>query len=145
MCLPSEQIDYISTDAILPIKTRFHEKKLKKPPDEGSQTSSFDLSWIEPLPEFSLQNQTSISLPKFSDFEWIGRLGNGASAQVYCVRHSLSGKYFAIKIADGRNEQVRQQIEVEKQILFRHSHGNPYMIKPYCAFHQGVRFLLKIV
>ncbi|CAF4907768.1 unnamed protein product, partial [Rotaria magnacalcarata] len=40
-------------------------------------------------------------------------------------------------VADGTNEQARQQLEVEKQILFRYSDGNPYMIKAYCAFHQG--------
>ena len=80
-------------------------------------------------------------LPKFDDFACIGRLGAGAFAQVYCVQHILSKQYFAIKIADGTNEQAWQQLEVEKQILFRYSRGNPYLIQAYCTFHQGVRLI----
>ncbi|CAF0966779.1 unnamed protein product [Rotaria sordida] len=110
--------------------------------DPHSKSSSFDLSWLDSLPEFSIENLQRISLPKFHDFKYIGRLGDGAFAQVYCVQHILSKQYFAIKVADGTNEQARQQLEVEKYILFRYSHGNPYMIKAYCAFHQGNKLFL---
>ncbi|CAF5153601.1 unnamed protein product, partial [Rotaria magnacalcarata] len=113
-----------------------------KPPIEncnkrGTTSSSIGFSTFDPLPGFPLEKQQRISLPKFNDFEYVGRLGSGGYAQVYCVQHILSKQYFAIKVADGTNEQARQQLEIEKQILFRYSDGNPYMIKAYCAFHQG--------
>ncbi|CAF1652078.1 unnamed protein product [Rotaria magnacalcarata] len=111
-------------------------------PTQLSTTSSTNFSTFDPLPGFTLENQRRISLPKFSDFEYVGRLGSGGYAQVYCVQHILSKQYFAIKVADGTNEQARQQLEVEKQILFRYSYGNSYMVKAYCAFHQGSNLFL---
>ena len=45
----------------------------------------YDLSWLGPLPEYDIGKTKSISLPTFEDFEYIGRLGDGAFAQVYCV------------------------------------------------------------
>lgn len=99
---------------------------------------SYDSSWFNLLPALKIENLQGVSLPKFKDFAYIGHLGGGDFAQVYCVQHILSKKYFAVKVADGKNEQARQQLEVEKQILFRYSEGNPYMVKVYCAFHQGV-------
>ncbi|CAF1345772.1 unnamed protein product [Rotaria magnacalcarata] len=118
-----------------------------KPPIEncnkrGTTSSSIGFSTFDPLPGFPLEKQQRISLPKFNDFEYVGRLGSGGYAQVYCVQHILSKQYFAIKVADGTNEQARQQLEIEKQILFRYSDGNPYMIKAYCAFHQGSNLFL---
>ncbi|CAF3880581.1 unnamed protein product [Rotaria sp. Silwood1] len=124
------------------VGARFHVEKIKKENNQISQSSSFDLSWLDPLPKLPIYNQQTISLPKFSDFEFIGRLGDGASGQVYCVQHTLSKKYLAIKVADGKNGQARQQLEVEKYVLFRHSSGNPYMVKAYCAFHQGNKLFL---
>ncbi|CAF2673748.1 unnamed protein product [Rotaria sp. Silwood2] len=124
------------------INVGIHDPNHKKDNDQYSKSSSFDLSWLDSLPEFPIKNPQRISLPNFNDFKYIGRLGDGAFAQVYCVQHILSKQYFAIKVADGANEQARQQLEVEKQILFRYSDGNPYMIKAYCAFHQGNKLFL---
>jgi hypothetical protein len=101
--------------------------------DDCSISSSLILIWPDPLPK-----QDSVLIPKFSDFEYIGRLGDGASGQVYCAQHIQSKEYVAVKVIDGLNEQARHQLEVEKQILYRYSDGNPYMIKAYCTFHQGV-------
>ena len=115
-----------------------HSSKTNNESDKESKSSSFDLSWLGPLPEDDLKKDESISLPTYNDFKYIGRLGDGAFAQVYCVQHIPSNQYVAIKVADGTNEQARQQLEVERQILFRYSHENPYMIKAYCTFHQGV-------
>jgi hypothetical protein len=124
----------ISDDDLIQNITRKHGSKPLIEPDTDSKSSSFDLSWLGPLPESNLTH-----LPKFNDFEYIGRVGDGAFAQVYCVEHIPSKQYVAIKVADGKNEQARQQLEVERQILFRYSHGSPYMTKAYCTFHQGVR------
>ncbi|CAF1013957.1 unnamed protein product [Rotaria sordida] len=124
------------------VGARFHGAKIKKEKNRHSESSSFDLSWLDPLPELPIENSQGISLPKFHDFKYIGRLGNGACAQVYCIQHILSEQYFAIKVADGTDIEARQQLEVEKYILFRYSHGNPYMIKVYCAFHQGNKLFL---
>ncbi|CAF0757889.1 unnamed protein product [Adineta steineri] len=107
-----------------------------------SRSSSFDISWLDPLPEFDFEKHNTIFLPKIADFEYIGRVGDGAFAQVYCVQHISSKQYLAVKVADGKNDQARQQLEVEKQILFRYSRGNPYMIKAYCTFHQGSKLFL---
>ncbi len=85
-----------------------------------------------------LPNEDLSLLPKFSDFQCIGRLGNGAYANVYCVQHLPSKEYLAIKMIDGKISEARQQFEVERQILFRFGAENPYMIKGYCSFHQGV-------
>jgi hypothetical protein len=101
--------------------------------DNFSDSSSMNLTWLDPLPKEEL-----IFLPNFSDFECIGRLGSGCYAKVYCVQHLPSKEYVAIKVIDGTVEEARQQFEVERQILLRYSHENPYMIKPYCSFHQGV-------
>jgi len=101
--------------------------------DSDSDTSSIALSSLGPLPKEKLT-----LLPKFSDFDCIGRLGTGGSADVYCVQHIPSKEYFAIKVVDGTLNEARRQFEVEKQILFRYSDENPYMIKPYCSFHHGV-------
>jgi serine/threonine protein kinase len=136
-------ISYISvaeaiSDDIPNIGIRFHGPKKTIEKDNISRSSSFALSWLNPLPELVLDNGGSIPFPTFEDFEYIGRVGDGASAQVYCVQHIPSGQYVAIKVADGANDEARQQLEVEKQILFRYSHGNPYMVKPYCTFHCGV-------
>mgnify|MGYP001053933411 FL=1 len=109
------------------------------PSDKGSQSSSADLSWLGPLPGFDQIEMNRHLFPKLEDFEYIGRLGDGASAQVYCVEHRASKKFLAIKVVNGKDEQSKQQLEVERQILFRFSYGNPYMIKPYCASHHGVR------
>lgn len=98
-----------------------------------SNTSSIDVRWLEPLPQGDLTD-----LPKFSDFECIGRLGTGQYSSVYCARHNQSDKYVAIKVINGSIECARDQFEVERQILFRYSQQNPYMIKGYCSFHQGV-------
>ena len=101
--------------------------------DSDSDTSSIGFTRLDPLPKGKLT-----LLPKFSDFECIGRLGSGGSADVYCVQHIPSKEYAAIKVIDGTLNESRQQFEVERQILFRYSDENPYMIKPYCSFHQGV-------
>lgn len=77
-------------------------------------------------------------LPKFSDFEYIGHLGDGGYSHVYCVRHILSMEYMAIKVVDGKNPEARDHFEMERQILFRYSEYSPFMIKGYCSFHQGV-------
>lgn len=98
-----------------------------------SDTSSINFEWLSPLPKADLG-----LLPKLSDFEFVGRLGNGHYANVYCVQHIPSKECVAIKIINGIVEEARQQIEVEKQILFRYSQKNPYMVKPYCSFHHGV-------
>ena len=119
--------------------TRMHVPKAIHGNETDSIASSSDLSWLGPLPESKLWQNGSISLPAFDDFEYVGCLGDGAFAQVYCAQHMPSKQYVAIKVADGNNEQARQQLEVERQILFRYSQGNPYMIKAYCTFHQGVR------
>ncbi|CAF1194932.1 unnamed protein product [Adineta steineri] len=89
-----------------------------------------------------LLNENVISLPKFSDFKCIGCLGSGRFASVYCVQHIPSEKYLAIKVIDGLVESARQQFEVERQILYRFSDRNPYMIKAYCSFHQGSKLFL---
>ncbi|CAF2808816.1 unnamed protein product [Rotaria sp. Silwood2] len=123
------------------IGARFHGEKIKKN-RQHSQSSSFDLSWLDPLPKLSIKDQQRILLPKFNDFKFIGRLGDGATGQVYCVQHNLSKQYFAVKVANGANEETRQQLEVERHILFRYSDGNPYIIKAYCAFHQGTKLFL---
>ncbi len=128
----------ISDDDLIQNITRKHGSKPLIEPDTDSKSSSFDLSWLGPFPESDEGRNRSIPLPTYEDFEYIGRLGDGASAKVYCVEHIPSKQYVAIKVADGTNEQARQQLEVERQILFRHSHGNPYMIQAYCAFHRGV-------
>jgi serine/threonine protein kinase len=125
----------ISDDYLIQNITRRHGSKPIIEPDTESKSSSFDLAWLGPLPD---SNTNLLSLPKFTDFEYLGRLGDGAFAQVYCVQHIPSGKYLAIKVTDGKIEQARQQIEVERQILFRYSAKNPYMIRGYCTFHQGV-------
>jgi serine/threonine protein kinase len=130
--------EIITGGDIFGIMTRNHKSKPILEIDKDSQSSSFDLSWLGPFPESDEGRNRSIPLPTYEDFEYIGRLGDGASAKVYCVEHIPSKQYVAIKVADGTNEQARQQLEVERQILFRHSHGNPYMIQAYCAFHRGV-------
>jgi hypothetical protein len=128
----------ISDDDLIQNITRRHGSKPIIEHDTDSKSSSFDLSWLGPLPDSNSGRTNLISLPKFNDFEYIGRVGDGAFAQVYCVQHIPSEKYVAIKVTDGKNEQARQQLEVERQILFRYSQGSPYMIKAYCTFHQGV-------
>jgi hypothetical protein len=130
--------EIITSEDIFEIMTRRHKPKPEIESDQFSKSSSADLSWLGPLPECHLAQTGRISLPTFEDFEYIGRLGDGAFAQVYCVEHIPSKQYVAIKVADGTNGQARQQLEVERQILFRYSQGNPYMIKAYCTFHQGV-------
>ena len=89
---------------------------------------------LSPLPSDGLQY-----LPKFSDFEYIGHLGDGGYSHVYCVRHIPSMEYMAIKVVDGTNQSAAEQFEMERQILFRFSQDSPFMIKGYCSFHQGVR------
>jgi hypothetical protein len=139
MCtIPYNSIGEIMTKNLPRLSTRFHDSKALIDSDKESRSSSFDLSWLGPLPEYDLERNDPISLPTYYDFEYVGRLGDGAFAKVYCVQHIPSKQYVAIKVADGTNEQARQQLEVERQILFRYSHGNPYMIKAYCTFHQGV-------
>lgn len=115
-----------------------HRSKAEYIVERHSKSASFDLSWLGSLPDSDLVENGRISFPKFEDFEYIGRLGNGAFAQVYCVEHILSEKHVAIKVADGKNDEARHQLEIEKQILFRYSKQNPYMIKAYCTFHRGV-------
>ena len=118
--------------------TRIHTAKPPIETDVDSTSSSFDLSWLGPLPESNFSKTSSTPLPTVADFEYIGRVGDGAFAKVYCVEHIASKQYVAIKVADGTDEQARQQLEVERQILFRYSQDNPYMIRAYCTFHQGV-------
>jgi len=130
--------ELISGEDIFGIMTRNHKPIAEDKSDNISKSSSCDLSWLGPLPESDLEKNGTINLPKLDDFQYIGRLGDGAFAQVYCVEHIPSKRYVAIKVADGTNEQARQQLEVERQILFRYSEGNPYMIKAYCTFHRGV-------
>ena len=123
------------------IGVRFHPPKATINPREQSRSSSFDLSWLESLSELNVTTNKTVPLPKFSDFAYVGRVGDGAFAQVYCVQHIASKQHVAIKVADGSNEQARQQLEVERQILFRYSQGNPYMIRAHCTFHQGVSLI----
>jgi hypothetical protein len=113
-----------------------HDSYLNLSEDENanySNCSSMDFTWLDSLPKTDLK-----FLPKFSDFECIGRLGSGRYGNVYCVQHIPSKEYFAIKVIDGTIEEAKQQFEVERQILFRFSQKNHYMIKGYCSFHQGV-------
>ncbi|CAF1620778.1 unnamed protein product [Adineta ricciae] len=124
------------------IGVRFHPPKATINPREQSRSSSFDLSWLESLSGLTVTTNKAIPLPKFSDFAYVGRVGDGAFAQVYCVQHIASKQHMAVKVADGSNEQARQQLEVERQILFRYSQGNPYMIRAYCTFHQGTKLFL---
>jgi hypothetical protein len=130
--------ELISGEDIFGIMTRNHKPIAENQSDNVSKSSSNDLSWLGPLPESDLGETETINLPTLDDFQYIGRLGDGAFAQVYCVEHIRSKRYVAIKVADGTNEQARQQLEIERQILFRYSEGNPYMIKAYCTFHRGV-------
>ena len=134
----SSMLEIVSSENIFGIMTRNHLSKENIKIKEHSISSSSSFKWLGPLPESDLSEIELTYLPKYEDFECIGHLGDGAFAQVYCVQHIISKKYFAIKIADGKNDQARQQLEVERQILFRYSHGNPYMIKAYSAFHHGV-------
>lgn len=108
----------------------------EQPSDTYSDSSSLNFESFGPLPKPDLS-----LLPKLSDFEFIGRLGNGHYGNVYCVQHIPSKECVAIKVVTGIIEEARQQIEVEKQILFRFSQQNPFMIKPYCSFHQGVCYM----
>lgn len=118
---------------------RFHPA-IRNGTGRCSKSSSFDFSWLEPALELDTSKGSLADLlPTLADFEYIGRLGDGAFAKVYCVRHIASKQYVAIKVADGSDDQARQQLEVEKQILFRYGCTNPYMIKAYCTFHHGVR------
>lgn len=139
----SSMLEIVSSENIFGIMTRNHKSKGDIKVDERSIASSFSFSWLGPLPESDLFEEELEFLPKYEDFEYVGRLGDGAFAQVYCVQHIASKKYFAIKVADGKNEQARQQLEVERQILFRYSQGNPYMIKAYSTFHHGVEISKK--
>ena len=104
------------------------------PTSSERYSSSIDLSGLDPLP-----SGTMLRLPSFEDFEFVGCLGSGGHGTVYCARHTSSKKYVAIKVADGCNTDARHQLEMEKQILCRYGHKNPYMIKAYCSFHRGVR------
>ncbi|CAF1130746.1 unnamed protein product [Adineta ricciae] len=124
------------------IGVRFHPPKATINLREQSRSSSFDFSWLESLSELNVTTNKAVPLPKFSDFAYVGRVGDGAFAQVYCVQHIASKQHMAIKVADGSNEQARQQLEVERQILFRYSQGNPYMIRAHCTFHQGTKLFL---
>lgn len=130
-------ISYKSLSDVLSTGMPTYKRSIKRV-DKPSISSSFDLSWLDPLPELPSQNQQLKSLPTFHDFQYCGRLGDGVYAKVYCARHISSKKYVAIKVADGRDKQARQQLEVEKEILFRYGDANPYIVKAYCAFHQGV-------
>jgi serine/threonine protein kinase len=124
------------------------EREMPHPMDWGpvrlhaatkNSTCSFDLSHLPPLPSVcAVPGHAPFVPPSTNDFVYVGRLGSGAFAQVYCVRHVPSEQYVAIKVADGTNEQARLQLDIERQILFRHSEKNPYIIKAYCTFHQGV-------
>jgi serine/threonine protein kinase len=100
---------------------------------DDSDTSSVILTWLNSLP-----NEGLIPPPKFSDFEYIGCLGQGRYSSVYSVRHIPTDEYVAIKVIDGLIDQARHQFEVERQILYRYGDENPYMVKAYCSFHQGV-------
>jgi hypothetical protein len=102
-----------------------------------SNSSSIDVRWLDPLLQGDLTD-----LPKFSDFECIGRLGRGQYSKVYCARHIPSTKYVAIKVIDGSIESARDQFEVERQLLFRYGQQNPFIIKAYCSFHQGVCYYI---
>ena len=130
--------EIISGDDLFNMLAINHRSKAEYIVDRHSKSSSFDLSWLDSLPDGDLIQNGRITFPTFEDFEYIGRLGNGAFAQVYCVEHIQSKKYVAIKVADGKNDQARQQLEIERQILFRYSKQNPYMIKAYCTFHREV-------
>ena len=116
-----------------PFVPEFKTHSLEQQNNYYDDTVSVDIRWLDPLPYGGL-----ISLPKFSDFECIGRLGQGRYGNVFCVQHIVLQEYFAIKVVDGLIEEARQQFESERQILYRYSCGNPYMIKAYCTFHQGV-------
>ena len=119
------------------IPVRFHPRVEK--PEQHSKSSMSDPTWLGAFPQLKSGKGQSTSLPKFTDFEYVGRLADGLAAQVYCVRHIPSKEYVAIKVAEGSDEEARHQLEVERQILFRYSDANPYMIKAYCSFHHGVR------
>ena len=86
-----------------------------------------------------LSTKGLIYLPKLSDFEYIGHFGDGGCSHVYCVQHIQSKEYVAIKVVDGTDQLAQNQFEMERQILFHYSGDNPFMIKGYCSFHQGVR------
>ena len=121
------------------------ETRISSYNDHHSHSQSSCVTGLEPpLTQVFLCPQTGIQLlPKFSDFEFIGRLGDGACAKVYCVQHKASKQYLAIKVANGVDDEAKQQLEVERQILFRYAHQNRYMVKAYCAFHQGVCSIIR--
>ena len=105
----------------------------------NSRSSSYDLSWLEPIPiEMDVPKATNVSLPKFSDFHCWGLLGGGYYANVFLAEHKPSKQLIAIKIVDSSSREAQMQIEVEKQVLFRYSHKNPYMVNGYCSFVHGV-------
>ena len=79
-------------------------------------------------------------IPKHSDFECIGRLGRGAFSTVYVAKHIPTNELVTIKVVNGiADAEAREQIQREKDFLFKFSHDNPYIIKAYCTFHHGVR------
>lgn len=82
--------------------------------------------------------QTDV-LPKYSDFECIGRLGQGAFSTVYIAKHIPTNELVTLKVINGTDAEAREQIKREKDFLFKFSHDNPYIIKAFCTFHHGVR------
>ncbi|CAF1143443.1 unnamed protein product, partial [Didymodactylos carnosus] len=101
-------------------------------------SSSFDRSWLEPLPVIP----HGIITPKLEDFKLSEKLGDGPHAKVFRVEHVQSKKILAIKVVDGKNAEGRNQIEVEKVILFRYANDNPYIVKAYCTFHKDSNLFL---
>ena len=112
-----------------------------QPPDSRSSTSSGNRSWLEP--SLTCPQTDRRLLPSFADFRLEGRIGDGMYAKVYCAQHIPSRQYVAIKVANGLDPEARQQLEVEREILFRYADENPYMVKAYCSFHHGVRCFSK--
>lgn len=115
------------------------------PPDDNhSESPSGDFTFLEPpLKHISMfpENERKL-LPTFSDFRLDGRIGNGAYAKVYCAQHIQSKQYVAIKVANASDADARQQLEIEREILFRYGGENPYMVKAFCSFHHGNRLFL---
>lgn len=112
----------------------------QKSSDSQSTASSHDLSWLDPLkPNGSPSARANYVLPKLSDFKYYLQLGDGYFTKVYCVQHIPSKEYVAIKIASGTDPEAKLQMDIEKYVLFKYSHLNPFMIKPYCSFNHGVR------
>jgi serine/threonine protein kinase len=70
-----------------------------------------------------------------SDFEILGEIGSGSFAEVYLVKHKLSGKHYAMKSLK-KVQIIGKKLEryalIEKNILKEADH--PFLIKLHWSF-----------